>query len=63
MASVLELFALEREAAEFHDVTAFDRLAELVVEFTARDRSSTWRVRLHTDSWKGQDGSLAAGWW
>ena len=47
----------EREAAEFHEVTAFDRLAELIAEYTGRGSLVYVEGRLHTDAWKGHDGT------
>ena len=47
----------EREQAEFHDVTTYGRLAEVVAQYQRKGCLVLVHGRLHGQSWKAQDGS------
>lgn len=47
----------KQEAAEFHRIVAFGRLAEIVTQYLAKGRLVFVEGRLQTRSWQAQDGS------
>lgn len=46
----------KREEAEFHNVVAWTRLAEIVAEFLTKGKQVYVEGRLSTREWEGQDG-------
>lgn len=46
----------KREEAEFHNVVAWNRLAEIVAEFLTKGKQVYVEGRLSTREWEGQDG-------
>lgn len=45
-----------QKSAEFHDVVAWGKLAEIVEQYTKKGRRIFIEGRLQTRSWEGQDG-------
>lgn len=46
-----------QEAAEFHNVTVWGKLAEICNQYLAKGRRAYFEGRLQTDTWEAQDGS------
>lgn len=46
-----------QEHAEFHNIVAFGKLAELCNQYLAKGRIAMIEGRLQTRSWQGQDGA------
>jgi single-strand DNA-binding protein len=53
----LRLVTNERPEPEYHDVVAYDRLGTAVAEYTRKGALVLVEGRLHSQSWKAQDGS------
>ena len=49
--------ARERPEPEYHDLVAYDRLGTAVAEYTRKGALVLVEGRLHSQSWKAQDGS------
>lgn len=47
----------KQEAAEFHNVTVWGKLAEICNQYLAKGRRAYFEGRLQTDTWEAQDGS------
>ena len=46
-----------QEAAEFHNVVVWGKLAEICSQYLAKGRRAYFEGRLQTDQWEAQDGS------
>ncbi|MDP9212023.1 MAG: single-stranded DNA-binding protein [bacterium] len=46
-----------QEAAEFHNVVVWGKLAEICNQYLAKGRRAYFEGRLQTDTWEAQDGS------
>jgi single-strand DNA-binding protein len=47
----------KQEAAEFHNVVVWGKLAEICNQYLAKGRRAYFEGRLQTDTWEAQDGS------
>lgn len=47
----------KQEAAEFHNVVVWGKLAEICSQYLAKGRRAYFEGRLQTDQWEAQDGS------
>ncbi|MDD2731003.1 MAG: single-stranded DNA-binding protein [Candidatus Portnoybacteria bacterium] len=47
----------KQKAAEFHNIVAFGRLAEICSRYLSKGKLALVEGRLQTRSWQGQDGS------
>ncbi|HEY8108606.1 MAG TPA: single-stranded DNA-binding protein [Patescibacteria group bacterium] len=47
----------KQEAAEFHNVVVWGKLAEICSQYLAKGRRAYFEGRLQTDTWEAQDGS------
>ena len=47
----------KQEAAEFHNVVVWGKLAEICGQYLAKGRRAYFEGRLQTDTWEAQDGS------
>ncbi|MBJ7605362.1 MAG: single-stranded DNA-binding protein [Candidatus Dormibacteraeota bacterium] len=53
----LRLVTNERQAAEYHDVTAYGKLAEVIGQHQVKGSQLLVAGRLHAQTWTAQDGS------
>jgi len=47
----------KQEQAEFHDIVAWGKLAEICSQYLAKGRKAYFEGRLQTQQWEAQDGS------
>ncbi len=53
----LRLATNERQAAEYHDLTAYGKLAEVIGQHQVKGSQLLVSGRLHAQTWTAQDGS------